>query len=133
VTGAGAEIVSERPRSIVERSEIRRDDRVLEIGCGPGVAATCVCERLESGRLTAADRSKKMIEAATRQNAAFVEAGRAEFLASHLEDTDLAVRVGMFHRDPERAHGLAERGLAPGGEVFAFSDEPPESRVGGNT
>jgi cyclopropane fatty-acyl-phospholipid synthase-like methyltransferase len=45
-----------RLRSIVEQVEIRPGDRVLEIGCGRGVAATFGCERLESGRLTAADR-----------------------------------------------------------------------------
>jgi ubiquinone/menaquinone biosynthesis C-methylase UbiE len=109
--------VSERLRSVVEQLDIRPDDRVLEIGCGHGVAATFVCERLEEGHLTAVDRSAKMIQAATRRNAAHVEAGRAEFLIAHLEDLDLgerrfdkifAVRVGHFHRDPERARSIAE-------------------------
>jgi hypothetical protein len=48
--------MSGRLRSIVEQVEIRPDDRVLQIGCGCGVAATCGCERLESAGLTAADR-----------------------------------------------------------------------------
>jgi 16S rRNA A1518/A1519 N6-dimethyltransferase RsmA/KsgA/DIM1 with predicted DNA glycosylase/AP lyase activity len=48
--------MSRRLRSIVEQVEIRPDDRVLQIGCGRGVATTVVCERLESGCLTAADR-----------------------------------------------------------------------------
>jgi ubiquinone/menaquinone biosynthesis C-methylase UbiE len=125
--------VSERLRSIVESLDIQPDDRVLEIGCGHGVAATLVCERLSEGRLTAVDRSPKMIEAATRRNAEHVASGRAEFLVARLEDLDLgdrrfdkifAVRVGLFHREPDRAHGLAERWLAPGGEVRAFFDEP---------
>jgi ubiquinone/menaquinone biosynthesis C-methylase UbiE len=106
---------------------------VLEIGCGHGVAATLVCERLQSGRLTAVDRSPKMIAAAARRNAEHVAAGRAEFLVGELEQLDLgdrrfdtifAVRVGLFRREPERAHGLAERWLAPGGAISAFFDEP---------
>jgi ubiquinone/menaquinone biosynthesis C-methylase UbiE len=125
--------MSERQRAIVERLDVRPDDRVLEIGCGHGVAATFVCERLEGGRLTAVDRSPKMIEAAARRNAAHVAAGKAEFLVADLEDLGLgdrrfekifAVRVGLFHRDPDRAHTLVEPWLAPGGEVFTFFDPP---------
>jgi ubiquinone/menaquinone biosynthesis C-methylase UbiE len=130
--------VSERLRSVVEHLDILRDDRVLEIGCGHGVAATLVCERLKGGHLTAVDRSEKMIEAAKRRNAAYVETGRAEFLVADLEDLDLggrrfdkifAVRVGLFHREPDRAHSLVERWLAPGGAVFAFFDPPSDRRV----
>jgi ubiquinone/menaquinone biosynthesis C-methylase UbiE len=125
--------MSERLRSVVDRLDIRPNDRVLEIGCGHGVAATLVCERLEGGRLTAIDRSPKMIEAAARRNAAYVRAGKAEFLVGDLEKLDLgdrrfdkifAVRVGLFHREPERARGIVDRWLAPGGAVFAFFDTP---------
>ena len=115
---------------------LRPDDRVLEIGCGHGVAATLVCERLEQGRLTAIDRSAKMIEAAARRNAAYVDAGKAEFIVAHLEDVDLgerrfdlvfAVRVALFHREPERACGLVEPWLAPGARVRTFYDAPGSS------
>jgi ubiquinone/menaquinone biosynthesis C-methylase UbiE len=118
---------------VVEQLDMRPDDRILEIGCGHGVAATLVCERLEGGRLTAVDRSPKMIDAAARRNAEYVEAGKAEFLVATLEDLDLgerrfdkvfAVRVGLFHREPDRARSIAARWLAPGGEVFAFFDSP---------
>jgi ubiquinone/menaquinone biosynthesis C-methylase UbiE len=123
--------MSERLRGIVDDLDVQPGDRVLEIGCGHGVAATFVCERLDGGRLTAIDRSPKMIAAAAGRNAAYVEAGTAEFLVATLEDADLgdrrfdkifAVRVGLFHREPARARALAERWLAPGGTLRAVFD-----------
>jgi ubiquinone/menaquinone biosynthesis C-methylase UbiE len=125
--------VSERLRRIVEALAIAPGDRVLEIGCGHGVAATFVCERLEGGHLTAIDRSAKMIEAARRRNARHIEADKAEFLVMNLEHLNLgerrfdkifAARVGLFHREPERARSFVERWLAPGGKVFVFFDQP---------
>jgi ubiquinone/menaquinone biosynthesis C-methylase UbiE len=125
--------MNERLRAIVDGLEIRPGDRVLEIGCGHGVAATFVCERLDGGRLTAIYRSATMIAAACRRNARYVDAGTAEFLVSELEQLDLgerrfelgfAVRVGLFHREPDRARPLAERWLAPGGTIHAFFDTP---------
>jgi ubiquinone/menaquinone biosynthesis C-methylase UbiE len=93
-----------------------------------------VCERFgEDGRLTAIDRSPKMVEAAARRNAEYVQAGVAEFLVMELEklelgerrfDKVLAVRVGLFHRERDRAGALVEPWLAPGGELVAVFDEP---------
>lgn len=125
-----------RLRSIVEQLDIRPRDRVLEIGCGHGVAATYACERLGGGRLTAIDRSQKMIDAAIRRNRAYVEDGTAEFLVATLEQLDLgdrrfdtifAVRVGLFHREPERARAIVEPYLAPGGRLHAVFDPPSSS------
>jgi cyclopropane fatty-acyl-phospholipid synthase-like methyltransferase len=115
--------VSERLHAIVEALDLRPGDRVLEIGCGHGVAATYVLER--GARLTAIDRSPKMVEAARRRNPG------GEFIVASLEDADLgerrfdtifAVRVGLFHREPERARALAERWLAPGGTLHVAYD-----------
>jgi ubiquinone/menaquinone biosynthesis C-methylase UbiE len=125
--------VSDRLRAVVEALDVRPGDRVLEVGCGHGVAASLVCERLDGGHLVAVDRSPKMVEAAMRRNIEHVRAGRAEFLVAHLESLDLgdrrfdkilAARVGLFHREPERAHELATRWLAPGGTLHAVFDPP---------
>ncbi len=130
--------MTDRLRAIVEKLNIEPDDHVLEIGCGHGVAATLVCERLAggSGRLTAIDRSPKMIAVAQQRNAAHVQAGTAEFLVAHLEELDLgdrrfdvvfAVRVGLFHREPQRARALVEPWLKPTGRLHAFFDPPAQT------
>ena len=131
--------MSDRLRAIVEELDIAPDDHVLEIGCGHGVAATLVCERLAGGggRLTAIDRSAKMIAAAVRRNAVHVDAGRAEFLVARLEDLDLgerrfdvvfAVRVGLFDRDPQRARALVEPWFKPTGRLHTVFDPPAQTR-----
>ena len=128
-----AELLTDRLRRIVDGLDLEPDARVLEIGCAHGVAATYVCERLVAGHLTAVDRSAKMIAAAMQRNAEHVDAGRAEFLVRELEDLDLgdrrfdrvfAIRVGLFHREPERARALVEPWLAPGGSIESFFDPP---------
>lgn len=125
--------MSGRLLRIVEAAGIRPGDRVLEVGCGQGVAADLVCQRLGGGRLTAVDRSAKMIAAAAARNARHVAAGRAEFLLGAFETIDLgprrfdlvlAVRVRLFHVDPDRGRALAERWLASGGRLVAVYDTP---------
>jgi ubiquinone/menaquinone biosynthesis C-methylase UbiE len=125
--------VSPRLERIVDDLALAPGDRVLEIGCGHGVAASLVCERLDGGAYTAVDRSPKMIAAARRRNAEHIAAGRAEFLVMALEALELgdrifdvifAARVGLFHREPARARALAERWLDPGGRLVAAYDAP---------
>ena len=81
-------------------------DRVLEVGCGHGVAVSLVCERLTSGRITAIDRSKKMIEMAARRNREHVAGGRAVLKAAALEKADFG-DVVKFHWEAVAKDGEA--------------------------
>jgi precorrin-6B methylase 2 len=92
-----------------------------------------VCDRLRAGYLVAIDKSKKMIEAAIRRNQEHIEAGKAEFhIADALTfypgtrrfDKIFAVRVGLFHREPQLVRGLFEKWLAPRGQITVVYDEP---------
>ncbi len=125
--------MSARIEAAVERLRVGPRDRILEIGCGHGIAVGLICERLSGGSVVAIDRSKKMIDAAMRRNAVHVAAGRAEFQVCELLEFDpggekfdavLALRVGFFHRHPKEARALVARWLKPGGRVVAEFDEP---------
>ncbi|HTE59999.1 MAG TPA: class I SAM-dependent methyltransferase [Solirubrobacteraceae bacterium] len=116
----------------VEQLAVGPGDRVLEVGCGHGVGASLVCERLEGGRLTAIDRSAAMVAAATRRNRAHVEAGRARFEVAALErveldgevDTVFAVNVAALWRDADRTLPVVRDALAPGGALAVFHQPP---------
>jgi ubiquinone/menaquinone biosynthesis C-methylase UbiE len=121
---------SPRLRWAVDELGVAPDDRLLEVGCGHGVAVSLVCERLDGGRITAVDRSPKMIEMAERRNRA--HAGCARFMAAPLERADLgdetydkvfAIHVAALHR-PGEALDVVRRRLAPGGRLYLFSQEP---------
>jgi SAM-dependent methyltransferase len=124
--------VSERLIWAVETLQIDPGDRVLEVGCGHGVAVSLVCERLgPGGRITAIDRSQKMIAAAMRRNRLHVESGRAVLEAAALEDADLgdqrfdkvfAFNVAPFWLEPNEALEVVREHLAPSGTVYVFWD-----------
>jgi ubiquinone/menaquinone biosynthesis C-methylase UbiE len=124
--------VSERFLWAIETLKLDRGDNVLELGCGHGVAVSLVCERLgPRGRITAIDRSQKMIAVARRRNRLHVEAGRAVLEAVALEDADLgdqrfdkvfAFNVAPFWLKPKEALKVVRKHLAPSGAVYVFWD-----------
>jgi SAM-dependent methyltransferase len=128
-----AEKIPERLIWTVERLNIAPDDRVLEIGCGPGVAAALVCERLTTGKLVAIDRSEKAIAAAVKRNQTHIDAGKAEFRAMALEDASLhgqrfdkifAVNVNVFWTHPGQGMDVI-RGLMEEEGIFYVVYHPP--------
>src|SRR5215218_3051954 len=102
-------------------------DGVLEVGCGHGVAVSLVCERLTSGRITAIDRSERMIEMAAQRNRDHVAVGRAVLKTAALEEADFeeelvdkvfACNVAAFWLEPKKALEIGGRQLCPDGAVY---------------
>jgi SAM-dependent methyltransferase len=122
---------SERFVWAVETLSVGPADRVLEVGCGQGVAVSLVCEKLATGTITAIDRSPKMIELARRRNREHVAAGRALFAPVALEKADLGKRrfdkvfafnVAPFWLEPAAALGVVRKQLAKDGTFYLFWD-----------
>lgn len=121
---------SERLAWAVDVLDVQPHDRLLEVGCGHGVAVSLVCDRLDGGRITAVDRSPKMIEMARKRTEA--HADKVRLIASSVEQAELgeevynkvfAVHVAALHR-PGRALEVVRQRLAPGGRLYLFSQEP---------
>jgi ubiquinone/menaquinone biosynthesis C-methylase UbiE len=119
----------------VEQLGVQPEDRVLEVGCGHGVAVSLVCERLVGGRgrVTGIDRSAKMTAMAARRAREHVEAGAAELVTGTAEATDLGARrfdlvfgVNVAALWRGRAAALtAVRGLlVPGGRIVVVGQPP---------
>jgi SAM-dependent methyltransferase len=122
---------SERFMWAVDTLALDPADHVLEVGCGHGVAVSLVCERLTRGRITAIDRSKKMIEMAARRNRAHIEGGRAVLKTVALEKADFgderfdkvfAFNVAPFWLQPKEALGIVREHLAADGAIYLFWD-----------
>ena len=129
---------SERQRWAVGVLDVQPGDRLLEVGCGHGVAVSLACERLAGGRVVGVDRSPKMVEMAARRNREHVAAGRAELVAGLFERAELAgpfdkvfaFHVAGFWRRPAELLPRTERLLAPGGALYLFNQLPGRPRPG---
>ena len=130
---------STRIASFVNLLPIRRGMRVLEIGCGPGVAARLVAERIGDGRVVAIDRSASAIALARASAAGLTTSGRLEFRQIAAEDFVLqdgeapfdlafAMRVGALDgRHPKAGETVLRRiaaALTPEGRLFIDGGDP---------
>src|SRR5262245_44982066 len=101
-------------------------DRVLEVGCGPGVGVELAAAAARDGRVVGVDPSETMLEMACARNRQGAAAGRIEFhlgavTALPFDDAtfDAALTVNSLHLWPDPVAGLGEvrRTLRTGGRI----------------
>jgi trans-aconitate methyltransferase len=119
-----------RIRWAVDLMNIQPDDNVLEIGCGPGYAAELICQRLETGKLFAIDRSESGVDRTKRRCAKYLETGRLTVRQIDLATLRVPVKrltkamafnVNLFWvRDCADEVALLHERVLPGGAVYLF-------------
>ncbi len=132
--------VPERIRLAVHQVDPQPGEQILEIGCGPGVAALMVADRIGAdGHLVALDRSATALDRARTRTAeyadriTFAEAELAGYVPDRTFDKAFCVNVNLFWTGTaDRELAVLRDSLAPGGTLTVCYDSPnarPAERV----
>jgi SAM-dependent methyltransferase len=119
----------------LERLSIEPESRVLELGCGPGIALHEAARRASRGHIVGLDVSELMIGTARRRNRSAIREGRVEVRRADADDLVLeanafdriySVHCIYFWKDPDCVLGRLAAALRRGGRlVLAFHPEGP--------
>jgi ubiquinone/menaquinone biosynthesis C-methylase UbiE len=125
-------IMSSRPSNVARSRwaaqllDVQPTDRVIELGCGPGLAIVVLAAQATQGLVVGVDHSPVMIRQAGRRNRAAVKTGRLRLIQAPVEslsindgqfDAALAINtVGMWPDPPVRLREIA-RLLRPAGRI----------------
>lgn len=124
----------ERQKWAVDILDVQPRDRVLEIGCGSGLAVSLVCAQLQGGHVLAVDRSTAKISRARQKNLSELASGKADFLTGAFAEVDWAQRkfdkifsfnVNVFWMQADEDMQVLRRLLARKG-VVCFFYVPPD-------
>jgi trans-aconitate 2-methyltransferase len=106
-------------RDVIDRLDLRGDERVLDAGCGTGRVTEVLAQRVPDGAVIAVDGSAAMVEETRRRGITAFEADLAELTLD--EPVDAILSTATFHwiPDHERLFTRLHAALRPGGRLAA--------------
>jgi trans-aconitate 2-methyltransferase len=109
-------------REVLDRLDLRGDERVLDAGCGTGRVTAALLERLPRGEVVAVDGSAAMVEAARERLGGAADVRVADLLELELDrPVDAILSTATFHwiADHDRLFARLLAALKPGGRLVA--------------
>src|SRR4051794_34521036 len=109
-------------RDVIDRLDLRGDERVLDAGCGSGRVTEALLERLPAGTVIAVDGSQAMVDQTRERLGDRVEAFAVDLLdLTVTEPVDAILSTATFHwiGDHERLFARLHDALRPGGRLAA--------------
>ena len=107
-------------REVLERLDLRGDERVLDAGCGTGRVTAALVERLPRGEVIAVDASPAMVEATIARLGDRVEARVADLTTLELDrPVDAVLSTATLHwiADHDGVFTRLRGALVPGGRL----------------
>ncbi|WP_128971103.1 class I SAM-dependent methyltransferase [Bradyrhizobium tropiciagri] len=125
---------------VTDLLEVEPDDRVLEVGFGPGVVIQRLSSLVLAGSIAGIDASPEMVGQARARNATAVRDGRIDLRLGSVEHLpfddgsfDKALAINSMQVWPDAVAGLREirRVVKPGGKVaLGFTSHSGQPREG---
>jgi trans-aconitate 2-methyltransferase len=109
-------------RDVIDRLDLRGDERVLDAGSGTGRVTEELVERLPDGGVVAVDGSEAMIQQLQRRLGDDVDAFAADLLEFELDEpVDAILSTATFHwiADHDALFARLYQALRPGGRISA--------------
>ncbi len=130
--------IPERIAWAIDNLAVQPGDRLLEIGCGRGVAMAEITPLLIDGHITGLDRSDSAVSSAEERNRAAITAGKAALMQGAFADWKgsgrpfdkiFAINVNLFWLEAARELKLIRSLLAPEGRLFLFFEPPSPDQI----
>jgi SAM-dependent methyltransferase len=125
--------LNERPnRLAIDALEVAFDDKILELGFGPGKSLEALVKRAPGGEVHGIDKSERMLKLAMRKNRAAIASGRMHLALGRFSPLPwcdaafskiLLVNVVYFFDLEGRDISEVYRVLRPGGRVVVYATD----------